>query len=259
MKNRMVAAFFSLVFGIIGLQFFYLGSVGVGIWILMMTFWFKWAKISLFIGAVQFLQFIFMSDNDFNKKYNKEHWKAERDRRDAEKVGKSSRRQHEYSATPPPQYEPPRPASRPAAAPTQSNDVLKQSGIKKFQDFDIKNAIEDFGKALAIDPKDVAVHWNLACCYSLDEQASKSFYHLEKAVAFGFREYDKISTHDALAFLRVQPEFAEFLRNGCQTAGLQTAKNTPDLLAELQRLKEERARGILTEMQYVQSAQRLFR
>ncbi len=259
MKNRMMAAFFSLVGGLIGLQFFYLGSVGVGIWILMMTFWFKWAKISLLIGVVKFLQFLFMSDDEFNKKYNKEYWKAERKRREDEKIGKSSRRHHDSASPPPPQYEPLRTASRPPSAPPQNNETLKQSGIKKYQDFDIKNAIDDFGKALAIDPRDVSVHWNLACCYSLDEQAKKSFYHLEKAVEFGFRDYDKISTHEALAFLRVQPEFSDFLRNGCRFAEQNNRKGMPDLLAELQRLKEERARGILTEMQYIQSAQKLFK
>lgn len=256
----MMAAFFALVGGLIGLQFFYLGSVGVGIWILMMTFWFKWAKISLFIGFVHFLQLIFMSEDEFNKKYNKAKWREDNNR-DNDKTTKSRHRREQSASQPPPQYTPaPRPTTATPQQSRQNNDVLKDSGIKKYQDFDIKNAIEDFGKALAIDPRDVSVHWNLACCYSLDEQAYKSFYHLEKAVAFGFRDYDKIAKHDALAFLRVQPEFSEFIRNGCQMKQpTEGGNNSPDLLAELQRLKDERAKGILTEMQYVLSAQKLFR
>ncbi|HEB61865.1 MAG TPA: tetratricopeptide repeat protein, partial [Bacteroidetes bacterium] len=63
---------------------------------------------------------------------------------------------------------------------------FKISGIKKYKEYEYEAAIEDFKKALSVDPTDVAVHFNIACAYSIMEEPHLSMVHLAKAVEHGF-------------------------------------------------------------------------
>ncbi len=105
-------------------------------------------------------------------------------------------------APPPPPPKPP------------DNSMFIKSGHAKYKEYDYKGAIEEFSKALELNPKDKVAHFNIACCYSLEEQASKSFVHLDQAVANGFKDFERIKTHDGLAYLRVQKQFDSFEKNG---------------------------------------------
>lgn len=143
---------------------------------------------------------------------------------------------------------------------------FKKSGISKFKEYDYKGAIEDFEKALTIEPNDNAVHFNLAAAYSLDENVDKSFYHLDKAVANGFKDFEKIDTHDALAFLRIQPNFDSFKANGFKLGGSSGPKQTQaaegldaNLLEQLNRLQELREKGVLTEEEFVSQKKKILR
>jgi len=91
---------------------------------------------------------------------------------------------------------------------------FKNSGIKKYKDYDLEGAIEDFSQGLSINPKDIALHFNIACAYSMTEVKDKAYYHLSKAVELGFKDFEKIKTKDDLAFVRIQPEFDEFEESG---------------------------------------------
>ena len=149
------------------------------------------------------------------------------------------------------------------------SEPFKNSGIKKFKDYDYDGAIEDFAKALEINEKDIATHFNIACAYSLTEQKDKSFYHLSEAVKNGFNDIDKIKNHDALAFLRIQDEFEEFAENGYRLAEVQEEtpsttipKDQPisgDLLEQLKQLGELRDRGLLTEEEFLLQKEKLLR
>lgn len=96
---------------------------------------------------------------------------------------------------------------RKAASPIVKSNPFKKSGLQKYKDFDIEDAIVDFEKGLEIEPNDKALHWNLAAAYSLSENKVKAFYHLQKAVENGFNDFDKIASHDDLAYIRIQPEY----------------------------------------------------
>jgi len=100
---------------------------------------------------------------------------------------------------------------RPAAP---NNSEFKKSGVEKYKEYDYKGAIEDFNKALEINPNDANAHFNIACAYSLTEKASKAFVHLDQAVANGYKNFETIETHDGLAYLRVQKKFEKFKANG---------------------------------------------
>lgn len=187
----------------------------------------------------------------------------QRNRRGQNRRQRDYRRpQSEYQRAPRRDYQ--RPASRPTPKPKKN--PFKKSGIEKYKDYDYEGAITDFEKALQINPKDVAVHFNLACAYSLTEEKEKAFEHLDKAVALGFSDFEKIKTHDALAFLRIQDEFESFEKNnyrrvqGKSTStnnGATSVADNQNLLEQLKKLAELREQGLLTEEEFVMQKKRL--
>ncbi len=140
---------------------------------------------------------------------------------------------------------------RPAAP---KKNPLKNSGLAKFKEYDYDGAIEDFKRALSISPDDIAIHFNLSAAYSLTEDKEAAFRHLDKAVQLGFKDFDKITSHDALAYLRIQPEFDEFKDNGFRLKKGAIKKQNPgldaNLLEQLNRLQDLRERGVLTEAEF---------
>ena len=151
-----------------------------------------------------------------------------------------------------------RPTSRSRQTTTRKvpkDNPFRSSGLAKFKDYDYEGAIEDFKKALQINNEDIAVHFNLACAYSLMEQKEKSLYHLDRAVGLGFKDFEKIKNHDALAYLRIQDEFEAFEKNGFRLKGSQSnsqrAEGDAALLEQLQKLAELREKGLLTEEEFL--------
>ncbi len=270
MKNKMTAALLSLFLGVFGVQFFYTNRTGLGIFMVMLSTVAKVPQLAVFIGFIGFIQFLAMSNEEFDKKYNFKKWrKGEEERRAAEdqrrreqesydrdrrtqEVNRSRETQENREA---------RERMKPVVQYPQKNqssamqkEALKQSGLKKYKEYDYSGAIEDFGKALAADPKDVAVHWNLTCLYSLTEQKELAFYHLQKAVELGFIDFEKVKTHEALSFLRVQDEFDAFSRSGFK---MSTDMEHSDILQQLKDLSMRREKGLLTEKEFADMSKRL--
>ena len=148
-----------------------------------------------------------------------------------------------------------------------------QSGIKKYKEYELEDAIEDFNKGLEISPGDIALHFNIACAYSLTEQLDKALFHLDKAVEYGFTDLEKIRTHDALAYVRIQPVFESFAAANFRLMGMQkenqeqsttpaNAKEEPaddKLLEQLQRLADLRDKGLITEQEFMREKEKLLR
>lgn len=174
MKDKNVAGILALFLGGFGVHRFYLGQVGLGFFYLIF-FWFPLMWIISLIDAIVF----FSTDKDnFDTKYNKKFIEVTRRaqpdfEREKPHYDRNMRRhdRREYRET---RREDRRPTNAP---PRQDNTELKNSGIRKFRDYDYDGAIEDFQKALAMDARDVAVHFNLACAYSLNEQPEQGFFH----------------------------------------------------------------------------------
>ena len=121
----------------------------------------------------------------------------------------------------------------------------------------------------------MAVHFNIACAYSLNEQVDKAFYHLDRAVALGFNDFKRIKEHDALAYIRIQDQFDEFEQNGfrlikqldapkenlldtpLELSDNASANESADLLEQLQKLGELREKGLLTEEEFAAQKKRL--
>jgi len=233
MKNKFVAALLAIFGGIFGLHKFYLRDHGAGIFY-------------IFIDGMRYLM---MPPEEFDRKFNR--GRAQKRRRQSQRP----KREREY-------YDQ-RSTSRKKTSRVRSNP-FKKSGIAKYKEYDIEEAIEDFHKALKIDPNDVSLYFNLACAYSLMEDKEEAFKYLELSVAKGLKDSSRIMTHDDLAFLRIQPEFQEFKGRGFKrTRGARQVEESGEkpmddiLLAQLNRLMELRKKGVLTEQEFTRERKKV--
>lgn len=271
MKDKNVAALLALFLGVFGVHRFYLGDTGRGI----LHLFFMWAvPIVALIAIIDMIVFFTMDQEQFDFKYNRAYMRTDYIDRDTDFQRKRKRRRSRNDDIIEEEIETrrtrrtrttrakrrDRPTTireerRQAKANRPIKNPHKESGKEKYKDFDYKGAIEDFQKALEINPKDIAVHFNLACAYSLTEEKEDAFYHLGEAVENGFNDYKRIKKHDALAYLRIQDEFELFERNGfklnrAEEKPKEAENQEPDLLEQLKRLGELRERGLLTDDEF---------
>lgn len=283
MKDKNLAAVLAFFGGMVGLHRFYLGQVGLGILYIFI------APLAFMLGIIDAISFLSMDQQTFDMKYNKAQYTPaspprqqqqqpmnDRERRyqqrQRERSAREQRRQQARG------FRQNRPATRQAQRPaprSTAGHAERQAGLKYFKDFEYDRAIIAFQRALEKNPKDVASHFNIACSYSCEEQADKSFYHLDRAVALGFTDFERIRAHDSLAFLRVQPGFEDFVNNGYRLAPdrseeevvldnpikeeemVELPEISDDLLEQLQRLATLREKGLLTEGEFATQKKRL--
>jgi len=255
MKDKNSAGILALFLGWLGVHRFYLGQTGLGI-AYFMFFWFPLTWLIAFIDGIIFLS---MDQQKFDEKYNRKplyygNGRATDFERPApsRETGRDERRERRQID---------RLDERQRRDTTRPNP-FKQSGLEKFKDFDYSGAIEDFKKSLQIEPKDIATHFNLACAYSLTEDAEMGFHHLSKAVGYGFRDFQKIKQHHALAYLRIQDGFDNFEENGFRLEqnpadNKDLLSTQPDLLDQLKKLGELREQGLLTETEFDEQKKKL--
>ncbi len=253
MKDKNVAGILALFLGWLGVHRFYLGQKGLG----MLYLIFCWFPLIWLIALIDAVGLLSMDPQRFDRKYNKEYLffkrKMEAEFPSSKSSGNSIRRR------PIDKHLRARRVKRPA-------NPYKQSGLKKFRDYDYEGAVEDFKKSLEIAPDDIATHFNLACAYSLLEEPSLAFKHLDLAVAHGFDDFERIRTHPALAFLRIQEEFEDFAENGFRLRPQlrseqkeQLLEGSPDLMDQFRKLKDLREKGLLTEEEYQAQKRKLHR
>lgn len=264
MKDKTTAALLALFFGWFGIHRFYLRQTGLGILYIILSVSF----ISFLLGFIDAIVLFMMDQDDFDRKYNKTGSAfsgVPYQRRDLRKeYGSGSHRK--LTDRPPVPYKRKTPENL-NLPDRQKVNPYKQSGIKKYKEFDLDGAIEDFNKGLEISPNDVSLHFNLACAYSLTEQVDKAYRHLDLAVAYGFRDFEKIKSHDDLAFVRIQPRFDDF-----ESDGFRLKPKTPEieapkkdllsddlLLAQLNRLTELKEKGLITEDEFLNEKKKLTR
>jgi len=313
MKDKNVAAILAIFTGTFGIHRFYLGQVGLGVLYCVFSFSLIPTILGL-IDAVALLtmdkeRFDYKYNRDFfertrsgrydqesDRRYDefdqrrenmREQRRQEREeryeRRRREREERYQRRRRDSDRTVRPEYRRPeatpretrRQAPRRPVKPTPPPNMHKRNGIRLFKDFDYERAIEEFNKALQLEPQDVASHFNLACAYSLTEQKEKALFHLDKAVTHGFVDFDKLNTHDALAYVRIQDEWDTFVENGyrmikaVEPSVPTIEKEEPkeetkpaidtnaDLLEQIKQLGELREKGWLTEEEFAEQKRRL--
>lgn len=274
-KNKVTAAMLAFFTGFMGGHKLYLGKTGgfIGFMILLIVSMNVGFPISLIAGVIQGIKLLNMSEQDFDRMYNRGNAPIRRGPLEARREAQMQK----YQQIPLNKNK-----AQNSSSPlnTMRANPYKNSGIKKYKDFDLEDAIIDFKKGLELAPNDVALHFNLACAYSLTEKKSLAYHHLSKAVAMGLKDVDRILSHDDLAFVRIQPEFDHFRSSGFRMNPFVseeterqskeqkhketvTIENNPDLddklLSQLNKLSELRKKGILSEDEFIFERKKILR
>ncbi len=280
MKNKVTAGLLAFFLGIFGVHRFYLGQVGKGIVYLL----FCWTPIIWIISMIDFIVFLAMGEKSFNYKYNPEFIHQLYPAHAAgPTVVINQHGTHTYQQTAVPQPQPvyqPAPsaqsrreqeyqrrqaeqARRPQKKARPKVDPFQEEGDDKYREYDFDGAIRAYLRSLNVKSVNPKVHFRLACLYSLMEQTESSFFHLEKAVEQGFYNFEAITTHDHLAFLRSQqPVFDEFVANGYKVLSSQdppeeTLELSEDIISKLERLAKMKEVGLLTAEEFEQQKVKL--
>ena len=278
-RDKNVAGMLALFFGWLGVHRYYLGqkdwglayTLGSGFMIFAARSWlgvflkFLWVPFILIVSMVDAISLFAMEQRVFDEKYNgiprnsnyrqREEKRYQRNERVQQRPRQAPRQSAGYQG------------KRTQRRPSSRHNPFKKSGVAKFNDYDYAGAIVDFKKSLELAPNDIASHFNIACSYSLTEHSDLAFYHLDRAVSLGFKDFEKIKNHHALAFLRVQPGYDEFAENNFRLRQKNEVQkeqqkedllNTqPDLLDQLKKLGELRNKGLLTELEFEQQKKKL--
>ncbi|MDQ3140657.1 MAG: NINE protein [Bacteroidota bacterium] len=249
MKRKGIAVFLAIFLGSWGVHRFYLKQPEIGIIYIALWFWVGTIGIlgiplTALLGWYDAYKYLMMDVTEFDRKFNSGNFRDRYGRKREQVPGQQVRRgkyilmdEDEQTTT----------QNKNSYFDLYKNrkqsETHKQTGIKKFKDYEIKEAIEEFKMGLSLNPEDKALHFNIACAYSLNENALDAFIHLDKTVALGFSETNRIMTHESLAYVRVLPEFEDFKNNAFRlnSSIVERLKNQKqNLLNELQQYKREK-------------------
>jgi len=262
-KNRKLAAILAFLGGSLGIHKFYLNKIGPGFFYLFLTFvLFAGIKFpfTFLLGVMDAIKLLSMSEEAFDQKYNngnrsKTRTNSRGTRIDREnkkssneiKKMESQRKKYNYNQG------------------LSANPFIK-SGDKKHKEYDLEGAEKDFIQALELSPDNIDLNFKLVAVHSLMEKKDKAFFYLEECVRLGFKDFEKIKTHDDLAYLRIQPEFDSFVERGYKrdttlkvSAPKQDLLVDDALLSQLNKLKDLRERGLLSDKEYVYEKEKLSR
>ncbi|KAL4426075.1 hypothetical protein ABPG77_007871 [Micractinium sp. CCAP 211/92] len=101
---------------------------------------------------------------------------------------------------------------------------LFDDALAKFKKGEIETALIDFENVLSLEPKNYlgddfsrvtqiyrVTQYNIACCYSMLDNADSGLEALNSALASGFEDYAKVRSDPNLANLRKSPKFKPLL------------------------------------------------
>ena len=249
-KKRFLAGLFALLFGIFGAHRFYLGQRYLGILYLSITLTalFIISGLGALVGMMGIISvidaFLFwgMPRDTFNQKFNQ----APVNEQSKIQVEKQDQKTFLQSQV----------------------DLYFQKAKDYYKAYLYKEAVENLVKAIEIKYDNPEAHFLLARCYSILENADKAFAHLDAAVAFGMKDYSQIRQHEDLAYLRIQPGFDSFVKNGYrileelpslpQEVKQAKPSTDPDLLEQLNKLRMLLEDGTLSKEEFLEQEKRLF-
>jgi len=264
-KSKFIAGVLALAGGVFGIHKFYLNDPGSGIFYTMLSIFsggYLFMPIGAMLGVIDAIRLFTMSEAAFDAKYNKNRPARSKTRKSNNRAtGRRESRQSREVQVLRQRNENERIAG------TKRSNPFRKSADQKFKEYDLEGALQDYERAAEISPADKKVYFNKACIYSLMEKTDKSLEQLEKAIELGFNDEEKIKSIDELAFLRIQPEFEAFVANGYKRTTKSKAVEPPKgdllqddlLLSQLNKLKELRSRGLLSEKEFSYEKEKLLR
>ncbi len=138
---------------------------------------------------------------------------------------------------------------------TAEGAVLAQKATVKYNSGDFQGAIDDYLELLTTHPNAPNTNFKVACLYSLVQTKNEALKHLAKAVEQGFTDFQKIKSSNDLAWLRSQREFASFAQEGYKLASI--VPKVDDAISKIERLGELKAKGLLTEEEFLQQKKKI--
>ena len=264
MKNKGLTTILALFFGVFGVHRFYLGQKFLGVLYIVLFFVFG---LSFIISLIDVLGFLFMSKERFDYRYNRKYFEDDY-------LEFLKKRENLYGSGPPQRGASKNSPKKKITSRQEGVNNLKNEGIELFNNYEYEEAIERFEQVLAINSRDAAIHFNLACCFSLLENRERTLRHLALAVENGFDKIDQIHQLSSLAWIRVQPEWSSFVKNKfiLTPPPLNSPKDDlldalerdsnqlltdelqlPDddkLLVKLKKLKDLRDRGLISDIEF---------
>ena len=288
-NNRIIAGLLAFIGGTFGIHRFYLNDIGGGIFYIFLFFiTSSFFPVTMVLGIIEALRLFNMSPEAFDEKYNKKGKVRGKSRRFQQRERPQYRKERSNGSR-----RVPRERTNGGSRPKQERgryvkkrqtipkrNPFKTSGMDKYKDFDLEEAIVDFNKALKIAERDPEIHFYLAAVYSLTEQKDKAYKHLELAVKYGLKNKSKIDTYDDLAFVRIQDEWDEFRANGYKMKketpkekevpkdeAAPKEKEAPEdkeevldddiLLSQLNKLDELKKRGLISKEEFLIEKEKL--
>ncbi len=215
-KSKSVASILALAFGLWGVHRFYLGKRFWGIvnfaafFISLMVLIeerFPWLLVALaMLSVVEGILFTVMPQSEFDAKYNGGLPSSAKE----VKVKKAAEKKR---------------SADPAQTRKSRGSIIIKDAFIAYKSGNYDQARKYFEDALQYDYNDPHTHFMLSCCLSMAKDARQAYFHLASAVDFGFQEFEEIYHNEALKWLRAQPDFDAFVKNGYrQVAYLDTAK-----------------------------------
>ena len=213
MKRKWVAVFLAVFLGGFGVHRFYLRQPEMGILYLIIHFWLRFflsfgVPVSRILGWVDAYRYLMMDEAEFDRKYNSQNFRDRYGNRRQSPQKSSSRYiviEDETNNQ--------RPKKSGNYNQRKEGESFKLAGIKKLKNYEIEEAIVEFTKSIEINPSDPITHFHLACAYSIEERALDAYKHLDQAVAMGFKDFGKIHSHEALAYIRIMSPYEKFNNN----------------------------------------------
>lgn len=257
-KNKYIAALLAFVGGVFGVHRFYLNQKGLAFLMIGLSL-ISLGILSWIISLIDTFFFLTMDSDRFEEKYNQRSNNEEEDFYYKSYERPISDQNQEQSSM----------GYRKRKRELKKVQEYRKKGVEYFRLYDFEEAIEEFKKAIEIDPYNVAAHFNIACAYSQIEKPKKSMYHISMAVEGGFDNFHKINEHEKLAFIRIQPEWEKFVEKGYRVDDIydveeedlqeeqlknkeqkevkELGEEDPNLLERLKKLQEQREKGGISE------------
>lgn len=245
-KKKHVAGLLGVFFGMFGTHRFYLGQrkLGLAYLIATMAVLFIIPGLSKFVPVIAITAFIdslllwTMPKAEFDHKFN-----AAEQVLQPMQTSQAEFQEEEHKSLLKTQFE-----------------KYREQALADYRELDYENAIALLKKAAELKNHDPEVHYLLACCYSQIENVEYALLHLDAAVAFGLKDQIRIISSRDLAYLRSQPIFELFSKNGYRLPKelppaepdlLQTKSHKDkDLLEQLNKLQVLKEKGVITEEEY---------